>query len=294
MKKVVFLTIFLCFLELLSAGRLQYYGVDAKLLEDGRTEVSMTLSFAEPSKSFRFMIPATIENFEVYPTDRVFCKVRSVGITYVECELNLTAEKRTIEIRFCTRDLVKRLKDKYYFDADLGLKAGIDSVFVSVTLPEGMGLVEGVEEKISMPEKASIVSDGRHIIVTWNLDDVSATDILRFKILYEKVREERNYFVYGIAFGVMSVGVITLIYLRKLKKSEKLVLSVLDEYERRVIEIVRKYGGKINQKKVVEETNLSKAKVSRVVKSLAERGLLEVERRGRTNILKLVKKKLEI
>jgi uncharacterized membrane protein len=51
-------------------------------------------------------------------------------------------------------------------------------------------------------------------------------------------------------------------------------------------------GGEINQRKVVQETNLSKAKVSRVVKTLAERGLIEIKRSGRTNKLKMVKKKI--
>ena len=47
----------------------------------------------------------------------------------------------------------------------------------------------------------------------------------------------------------------------------------------------------MNQRKIVQETNLSKAKVSRVVKSLVERGVIEVERIGRTNKLKILKKK---
>ena len=41
------------------------------------------------------------------------------------------------------------------------------------------------------------------------------------------------------------------------------------------------------QKVLVRETDFSKAKVSRLVKSLSERGVLEVEPMGRTNKIKL-------
>jgi uncharacterized membrane protein len=73
-----------------------------------------------------------------------------------------------------------------------------------------------------------------------------------------------------------------------------LVLSVLDDFERKVLDVIVNAGGTVNQKKVVQETNLSKAKVSRVVQDLVKRGLIQAERLGRTNKLKLVKKKLGI
>jgi uncharacterized membrane protein len=65
----------------------------------------------------------------------------------------------------------------------------------------------------------------------------------------------------------------------------------MDDYEKNIISSIEKAGGKINQKKIAVDTNLSKAKVSRVVHKLLERGIVEVERRGRTNIVSLSKKK---
>ena len=78
---------------------------------------------------------------------------------------------------------------------------------------------------------------------------------------------------------------------KRIKKPAEVIISVLDDYEKRVINIINAAGGEVNQRKVVQETNLSKAKVSRVVKNLQNRGLITVERIGRTNKLKLAKKK---
>jgi uncharacterized membrane protein len=91
---------------------------------------------------------------------------------------------------------------------------------------------------------------------------------------------------------IVALFISTFLYFRFLRKPEKIILSVLDEFERKVFDVIKE-AGEINQKKVAQLTNLSKAKVSRVVKSLAERGLIEVERLGRTNKLKIVKKKLK-
>ena len=91
----------------------------------------------------------------------------------------------------------------------------------------------------------------------------------------------------------MTLGGIGFFFYRNIKKPKEVILSVLDDFERKVVEVITNAGGEINQRKVVQETNLSKAKVSRVVKRLQERGLIDVTRLGRTNKLKLVQKKFE-
>jgi uncharacterized membrane protein len=93
---------------------------------------------------------------------------------------------------------------------------------------------------------------------------------------------------------VAAGGVLGFIYIRHFRKPQKFILSVLDDYERKIMDLIIASEGVTDQKKIVKDTNLSKAKVSRVVKSLVERGLIEVERIGRRNKLKLIKKKFSI
>ncbi|MBI4896125.1 MAG: hypothetical protein HY832_01095 [Candidatus Aenigmarchaeota archaeon] len=63
-------------------------------------------------------------------------------------------------------------------------------------------------------------------------------------------------------------------------------MPILTEHERKVLEIVIR-DKKVDQRKVVKETDFSKAKVSRIVQDLLLRGVLEKVRKGRTNILTL-------
>ena len=58
---------------------------------------------------------------------------------------------------------------------------------------------------------------------------------------------------------------------------------MLKEDEKKIFESVVKHDPGVNQKIVVKESGYSKAKVSKVLKNLQERGLLKLERIGRSN-----------
>jgi len=290
---VSFLTAFL----LLSANALaqvQYHGVDVTVDERGRSFIKLTITFDRPETSFRFDVAGRVENFDATSiSGPVNCDLDISGTTSVDCVLSLTQEKRTVDISFETDDFVRILDNKLFFDADFTLDKAINQTFTFVKLPEGMVLAN----KQPLPEGATNETDGRRMIIAWKMYDLQPNQQLRFQVLYEQVQPPPLFQLrsgHFVIFGVAAAGVASLVYLRYFRKSAKLVLSVLDDYERKVMDILIAAEGVVKQKKVVQDTNLSKAKVSRVVKSLVERGLIEVERIGRTNRLKLLKKKLKL
>ena len=59
-------------------------------------------------------------------------------------------------------------------------------------------------------------------------------------------------------------------------------MKILKNDERKVIDIIKERGGMCKQRVIVRETDFSKAKVSRLVKDLEERGLLRTEKAGRS------------
>ena len=67
------------------------------------------------------------------------------------------------------------------------------------------------------------------------------------------------------------------------RQGMKMILPVLKKDEKSVLEGLIKHGSGVNQKIIVKESGYSKAKVSKVLKSLNERGLVKLERTGRSN-----------
>lgn len=274
----------------ISLAQIQYYGIDTVLNDKGVSSVKLTITFSKPVDNFKFTVFGEIRNFKADSNaGPVNCKLELGQASIISCPLNLTPEKRTLDISFETSDFVKLLENKFYFNGDFSFNENINQVFASVKLPEGMGVVD---ENV-FPEDPTMISDGRSIIAIWKLDNVSKDQKLNFQIMYERTFPLLPRLRYFAVFGVAAAVVLGLIILRYMRKPEEVVLSVLDEYERKIMNIIVESGGAVNQKKIVQETNLSKAKVSRVVRSLSERGLVEVERRGRTNIIKQVKKKFK-
>lgn len=283
-----------------TVSQISYYGASSSLDMTGNSKVEMIITFEKPEEKLVFDIVGRIENFKAKSFDRQLdCDLTLRGITTVSCNLQLTGERKTIQINYETRDFLKQLGNRYLFSTDFGLSQNISRMTVSVRLPEATALVtEGDQPgRLSFSENATTSSDGRTIIVTWNMANISAEKRLNFEVFYESLTvpfwaELRIRYI--IIFAVVTGFVISFIFLRRARKSQELILSVLDEFEKKVVDVIVKAEGEINQRKVVQETNLSKAKVSRIVKSLVGRGLIEVQRLGRTNKLKLIKKKFRI
>ncbi len=285
---------------LVSANQgIQFYKIDITLDDEGKSDVKLVITFKEAEETFSFDIIGRIENFEATSNaGPVDCNVRVSGTSSINCIMDLTETQKELQINFTTSDFVKTLDEKFYFSGDLSPNAYATEISTTLKLPQGTLLVgEDISSSIlSYPKSASAHILGDSIIVVWTLYNVPETEGLKFEVLYEQVKTPpwfqlrmRHFVLLGASFAV----VLGFIFVRYLRRSESVVLSVLDEYERKVVDIISKEG-EVKQKQVVQLTNFSKAKVSRVVKNLAKRGLIEVERRGRTNRLKIVKKKLKI
>jgi uncharacterized membrane protein len=77
------------------------------------------------------------------------------------------------------------------------------------------------------------------------------------------------------------------------KDAGDMVLRTLKPDEKKIVGVLKVHGGTYLQKYVSQETGLSRLKTHRVVATLAERGIVLVERRGNTNEVSLAKWFLE-
>jgi hypothetical protein len=73
------------------------------------------------------------------------------------------------------------------------------------------------------------------------------------------------------------------------KEAGAMVLRTLKPDERKVVGVLKVHGGNYMQKFITQETGLSRLRTHRVVATLAERGIVHVERRGNTNEVSLAK-----
>ncbi|HLC50902.1 MAG TPA: hypothetical protein VJH90_00830 [archaeon] len=158
----------------------------------------------------------------------------------------------------------------------------VKKLYALVKIPEGMGLLN--QENPFFPADANVASDGRRPILKWSRDSLPADSSFDVSVAYESLgiySQFRMEYVIAlfaiIAIAFLGYGLYT-------KKAQvKLILPLMKKDEKIVLESILKHGQGVNQKSVVKETNYSKAKVSKVLNSLQERGIVKLERSGRTN-----------
>ena len=284
MKKEVLLFLVMLLLVCRAVRAASYFGVE-NTIEGNLINVQITVLTDE--ELFEFKVFGNVRNL----TSNADCKVADGQIS---CKrLNTTS----INIRFQSDSFLEFQGNVYKFYQQF-LLPSTNRVTSLITLPVGH-VVANTSDAV-YPKKYSMLSNGRNILVYWEIENVSTLQPLAFQVYYQplEVVEKKDYsLLYALAVIAISLFAFALVYIRRTRaakkevKPEKVVLKVLDKYERKVFEIVKK-AGSIKQGKIVELAELSKAKVSRVVKSLEEKGLLKSERRGRTKIVRLKKKLL--
>ncbi|MFA5176486.1 MAG: winged helix-turn-helix transcriptional regulator [Candidatus Nanoarchaeia archaeon] len=134
------------------------------------------------------------------------------------------------------------------------------------------------DKSIITTEDITITQEGTYTI-----------DLFLIPEFEEKETKSTNYLYYIIPF-VLILILITIIYKRfkKPRKVELKIEGVKDDLEK-VIEIIKKEGGRTTQKDIRERIGLSEAKVSLMIVELEDKGLIKKIKKGRGNIIILNK-----
>lgn len=289
MKRLHLAVSFLFVISLAHAVGVEEWSTEVSVENDRSTEWIVSLAYKENVTRSDYFVLARVTGVEV-KADGSFidCSVTDRGLgTSIVCE-NINASKVTY--RFRALGLVNALQDLNTIKYRVSVTEITDKFYLTVKLPLGTGLVEktkiqGTGLKQYEPEWGKEGSDGRRIFVQWSLDRPVLGRTIDISIIYENILDAANITSILIIAIIVIVFLAVIIILRK--REIKDVLPVLTENERKVMEILIKEKKEVDQKRIVKELDYSKSKVSRIVQNLQTRGLMEIRRKGRTNMLSL-------
>jgi len=291
MKRFIIIVAFSLFLlPTVSAQIMRQLNVTVDILKDDSCNIELSFRFTDKIKEVKFLFSGEIHDLR---TENGKCTVKEDIGRILQCEppSPFMVGDITVKTNFRGTGLIEKRGNISYFSFDIPMVWDTDNVLVIVKLPDGMLLTEKVLLPIS-PSGADIRSDGRRILATWSLSNKRYGDVIPIRIYFETTSPERViYLRYRYLAAIAIVVVISLIYIyKRVSKRTELVLSVLNENEKIVVDIIRKEGKeKVDQRKIVALSGFSKAKVSRIIDSLVGRGVIKVERIGRRNKITLKK-----
>ena len=283
----VFVIAVLLSVGLAKAVSIDFYGIDVDVLQD-RMSAKLTVTFDSKLDSFRLPIgslKAPIKILQVSANQgSAECKpVVDQGKTSIDCVVKGAMEGRnTITMLVDPLNRLDILEDKKTASIDYEFPFETKSLAVSYKLPERAALSEDPPEKSILPRNGDIKTDGKKIFIFWNRQNISAGDILTFSVSYtlpDQADASINTFLLLPIIIILSVLVWFVIRHKKTTRTvgENAVVSVLSREEKALFDILKANNGRVNQKVLVRESNFSKAKVSRLVKELKERGVVEIE-----------------
>lgn len=257
-----------------AAAAIGAYSVDA-VISDESVSYRTDIVFTEPVDDLILSITGAPTNVVVEPACRVDKALLQTNIICDSAVSRLT-------FSYSSTERVSRKGGWLVWSDSFKIPEPATNFSVRVKLPAGAALKEPIADAAE-PKGADISSDGRHILITWTANDVS--EQWSGSIAYERVEIASVMpTLLAIIAIVAAVGVVAYrYYFSSSKEGMKMILPVLKKDEKGVLEGLIKHGSGVNQKIIVKESGYSKAKVSKVLKSLCERGLVRLERTGRSN-----------
>ncbi len=110
------------------------------------------------------------------------------------------------------------------------------------------------------------------------------------------VHSSNNSWLLIAAFGIIFMILISGFYLlfmpfsksnkkEEQKEFKKIDITKLDEEEKKVYEELKKNNGSMYQSSIIKETQYSKVRTTRILDRLSNKGIIDRQRRGMTNIV---------
>ena len=287
MKKI-FITLllgFILFSVLAKAERLYQYSVIAEIYKNNTVHYKLTIIVIN-NPSLKFSIPIISPHNIQTPK---YCNIEEgMFETNIACSIEPSSKTDIIIEYYSDEKIIK--KDNYFlFKDSFKMTNDVNTLSLLIKLPEGTGLKEPTESSYT-PIEALIGSDGRRTIISWQKEYIESEDKIDVSIAFEEIGEIKivptSFVYYGILIAVI-VALISgfVVFYRFYWKNRgvKIILPILKKDEKTIFDAIIKHGSGVNQKIIVKESGYSKAKVSKVLNSLKERGIIKLERLGRSN-----------
>ncbi|MFB6088796.1 MAG: helix-turn-helix transcriptional regulator [Candidatus Aenigmatarchaeota archaeon] len=292
---IIFISVFLS-TNVVSAQSLSYMETNVDVNWESLT-FNTNIIFNEMPERFSYPIFYDIEEFKSSANFNNFqCKVEEKKWgNEIICDLSsVEGRGKTLKWSYKTESVLSDVENKKMADFEIKIPFETEKAVFRTTLSEGLILTKENETSSLVPytpRNGTKGSNGRQIYVYWVKENLPKGEDFGISLIYETVGPTNNgtdnTFLILLIGSVLAVFILIFFILKGEKKGVE--LSVLKEDEREAYEIIKKYGGECKQKRIVSETEYSKAKVSRMIKNLKERGLVEVERIGRSNRVKTKK-----
>lgn len=289
MRKL-FAAFFLVFL--VSGAAATTINAESLVLDLEKSEASATVEVKDlTSSKFTYITSAEVTSVEAQTNgEKMPCNVETLAVgSEIRCDTD-RKENFTVDIKYSFSGLVYQRGNTRTFRYSHPIYRPTENFYLRVDLPAGAGLTDSNSSDPAIsPQDGETGSDGRRIFVAWEKEP-QIGDTLSFSVDYQGLTDEGTDYlrIFGMVFVILLfAGAVYLYWRRMNRESIESVYGDLSDDELDVVELLKENDGEMLQKDVVDSSDYSKAKISGVVSDLVEKDIVEKEKEGRSNKLKI-------
>ncbi|MDD5416390.1 MAG: helix-turn-helix domain-containing protein [Candidatus Aenigmarchaeota archaeon] len=289
MNKWLIALIFVCLMSSIGFSQIYQYSVNVEIGDKIQYD-SNIIVLGLSNDMFSLTIPGVVSDVSIKATGYfenttfpLACTVTDTTLgKQLSCLVDRSTDKVLINAKYSSSDKLTKKEDYYIFSDSFKMPMNVDKFALLIKIPEGTALVK--TDPYS-PEDALRGSDGRKIFVYWNQENMLQGQTFDASVAYEETVLFDYSIIETILIVIVTGVVIVVVFLKYFMKQKKVevILPVLKADEKKIFEAILKHESGVKQKIIVQESGYSKAKVSKVLKNLQERGLVKLEHIGRTN-----------
>lgn len=290
----VLLVFGLALLPAAQAVSLSSWDVEVSINSDGSADWTVTLAHKEPASRIDYWVLGGVSSVRgTVDGDDVGCAVTSPELgSSIMCPVAIAANQTAV-LTFSTPSMTRRIGTYYTFRYNFALTEITSHFSLKISIPKGASLVPadklvGTGLAPFEPGFGREGTDGQRIYVVWDLQNPKLGEGVPAAVIFEQFTlEEIPMWAVALILAIAAIAGFVVWTIYKKRKGPESVLDILTDAERRVMELLLERGA-MDQRDVVRSTAFSKAKVSRVVHSLATRGLIQTVLKGRTREIRLL------
>lgn len=241
----------------------------------------------ENRSTLELQLPADAYYFTVLVDDKTVDYSLEKSNNYKILDIPIDERSDLIEISYQTSEFLDKGQVSYFSAYVIPIKTDVLSIRLS--LPSKALLARPIDSMNPpiIPEPDSIDTDGRQIVITWKQHDPKQT----FSIF--SVYEEKGQFPWKLSLGalIIIISIAAYIYMRNTDVFRSNAYSHLLEPEQEIMKaLLKSKNYTMWQKELQIAAGFTKSRLSRTVRNMQERGIIEKIPYGSTNKIKLINK----
>ncbi len=237
--------------------------------------VELNIILDEHQKTLEINIPKDAEAIEVDKFKFEVVKLDNKNKLIIQDPIN------SVNIKYITSSFIDKSKEDRFFILSLNQEKE-----VTLKLPEKAVLkysLNSLEQSV-FPKTNNISTDGKRIIINWKENDLKQSSSIL--VIYNQ-KESFN-FLFWLALGLIFILLFIFFkYFRYYKKEPDITRNLLDEEKKIISALLKEKNKELWQKQLELKTGISKVRLSRKLRNLEEKGLIEKTPYGNTNKVKI-------